>query len=84
MVYGCNLSRWEMTEAAHSRLGPPPSDFVAVFLDTSIQHSASVGKAVTNDNQIVTECVDCDHVPRGRLFQAGVMFSLLRKRLVGS
>jgi hypothetical protein len=71
-------------EGAVYGVGFLEQDFVAVLLDTQVQHTRIRRKVVTNDNQIVTESIDCDHFPRGRLVQAGVMLSLLRKRFIGS
>jgi hypothetical protein len=51
------------------------------YLKSNTPHLSEV---VTNDNQIVTECIDCDHFPREGLVHVGVMLSLLRKRFIGS
>jgi fructose/tagatose bisphosphate aldolase len=56
---------------------------VRYFL-THKSNTPHLSEVVTNDNQIVTECVDCDHFPREGLVQVGVMLSLLRKRFIGS
>jgi hypothetical protein len=53
------------------------------FLRDADVTSPTHRKVVWNDNLIVTECRLCP-LSRGRLVQAGVMLSLLRKRFVGS
>ena len=61
-----------------------PKPMSPYFL-THKSNTPNLSEVVTNDNQIVTECVDCDHhFPREWLVQVGVMLSLLRKRFVGS
>jgi hypothetical protein len=65
-------------------LGQPLSRSSYPYLLTHKSNTPHLSEVVTNDHQIVTECVDCDHFPREGLAQVGAMLSLLRKRFIGS